>query len=81
MNSKTRELLLEKYEVLSRAADDSNYIVCDHTINGSTLKCKLYTRLHRINSEAQEIENITHQYFNEADELFEEIKANSIGHD
>lgn len=63
MNIKVREHILEKYEVVSRAADDSIYILMDDTLTKEEIEHKLYTRLDRINSESQNIEEILKRHF------------------
>lgn len=63
MNIKVKELLQEKYEVISRAADDCTYILMDDTLTKEDLEHKIYTRLDRINSESQNIEEILKRYF------------------
>lgn len=63
MNAKVKELLQEKYEVISRAADDCTYILMDDTLTKEEIEYKLYTRLDRINSEAQNIEEMLKRCF------------------
>ena len=64
MNTKVKELIQEKYEVISRAADDCTYILIDNNnLTNEGLEHKLYTRLDRINSEAQNIGVILKRYF------------------
>lgn len=63
MNIKVKEHILEKYEVVSRAADDSTYILMDDTLTKEEIEHKLYTRLDRINQEMQDIEECLKRYF------------------
>ena len=63
MNIKVKELLQEKYEVISRAADDCTYILMDDTLTSEELEHKLYARFDRINSEMENIGEILKRYF------------------
>ena len=65
MNNKVKELLLERFEVISRAADDCTYILTDPGLSKDEIKNKLYTRLDRINSESQVLEGYLETYFKE----------------
>lgn len=76
MNIKVKELLQEKYEVISRAADDCTYILMDSEgLSSEELEHKLYARLDRINSEAHNVERILKKYFAPATS---EISKNSV---
>ena len=71
MNNKVKELLLERFEIMSRAADDCTYILDDTSLSKEEIKNKLYTRFDRINSESQVLEDYLKTYFKEP--------SNSIG--
>ena len=64
MNIKVKEILQEKYEVINKSADDCTYILIDNkNLTKEEIEHKLYTRLDRINSEAQNIEEILKRCF------------------
>ena len=63
MNIKVKELLQEKYEAISNAADDSTYILIDSDLSREEVEHKLYTRFDRINSEMENIGEILKRYF------------------
>ncbi len=63
MNSKTKELLYERFEVISRAADDCTYILTDSSLSDKEIENKLRTRLDRIYGECKSLENYLGLYF------------------
>lgn len=64
MNNKVKELLLERFEIISRAADDCTYILTDcSNLSDEEIEHKLCIRLDRINSESQDIEEMLKRYF------------------
>ena len=66
LNNKTKELLLERFEVISRAADDCTYILGDTSLSKEEIKNKLYIRFDRINDENQVLEGYLGAYFKES---------------
>lgn len=63
MNIKIKELLQEKYEVISRAADDCTYILMDDTLTKEEIEHKIYARFDRINVEMENIGEILKRYY------------------
>lgn len=64
MDTKIKEILLERFEVMSRASDDSTYILTDtQNLSDEEIQEKIYVRLKRINTEAEEIEELLSRYF------------------
>ena len=57
MDIKTKELLLEKFEVISKTSDDCTYILEDYkNLTKDEIKHKLYARFDRITNEMNEID-------------------------
>ena len=70
MDNREKELLLEKFEVASRAADDCTYILVDSgSLTKKELENKLYTRLNRIKKETEELGRVMDSYFEKVNEL------------
>lgn len=56
MNNREKESLLERFEVISRAADDCTYILADsENLTKEELEHKLCIRLNRIKEEVEEL--------------------------
>lgn len=64
MNNKTKELLLEKFEVIGRAADDCRYILEDREdLIKEEIKYKLQVRKDRVIAEMNSLEAYMKEYF------------------
>ena len=63
MDNKTVYLLIEKFEVLSQAAEEAIYILMEKDETDAKIECKVDIRLDRINDEVSAIEEIMNHVF------------------
>ncbi len=70
MNNRQKESLLERFEVISRAADDCTYILADsENLTKEELEHKLCIRLNRIKEEAEVLDRATDLFFDKVNKL------------
>ncbi len=70
MNNRQKESSLERFEVISRAADDCTYILADsESLTKEELEHKLRIRLDRIKEEVEELDRATDLYFGKVNKL------------
>ncbi len=68
MNDMAKEVFIESFEVISRAADDCTYILADsNNLTNEEIATKLYARINRIGLEIGALEERMDYCFEETD--------------